>query len=66
MKIRAGKGLGGSTLINGMAWTKPHTFQLDDLETLGNAGLNWDTLAPLVCFPSHFPRASLPFVTFVS
>lgn len=35
-----------------MAWTKPHTFQLDDLETLGNAGLNWDTLAPLVSPPS--------------
>lgn len=55
-KIRAGKGLGGSTLINGMAWTKPHTFQLDDLEALGNAGVNWDSLAPLV----RLPPASAP------
>jgi choline dehydrogenase-like flavoprotein len=25
--IRAGRALGGSTTINGMAWSKPHTFQ---------------------------------------
>lgn len=44
--IRAGKGLGGSTLINGMAWSKPHDFQLDALESVGNQGLNWATLEP--------------------
>jgi len=42
--IRAGKMLGGSTGINGLAWSKPHTFQLDGLEQVGNAGVNWDSL----------------------
>ena len=42
--MRSGKGLGGSTLINGMAWSKPHTFQLDALQSFGNAGVNWTTL----------------------
>lgn len=44
--VRAGKGLGGSTLINGMAWSKPHSFQLDALETVGNPGVNWAALQP--------------------
>ncbi|BEI83829.1 hypothetical protein CcaverHIS002_0404330 [Cutaneotrichosporon cavernicola] len=42
--MRSGKALGGSTVINGMAWSKPHDFQLDALETVGNPGLNWASL----------------------
>jgi choline dehydrogenase-like flavoprotein len=26
--MRSGRALGGSTIINGMAWSKPHTFQV--------------------------------------
>ena len=26
--VRAGRALGGSTCINGMAWSKPHDFQV--------------------------------------
>jgi hypothetical protein len=49
--IRAGKMLGGSTGINGLAWSKPHTFQLDGLEAVGNAGVNWDSLQGYVSGP---------------
>ena len=43
--------LGGSTGINGLAWSKPHTFQLDGLEQVGNAGVNWDSLEGYVGRP---------------
>jgi choline dehydrogenase-like flavoprotein len=36
--------LGGSTGINGLAYTKPHTFQIDAMQDLGNTGVNWDSL----------------------
>lgn len=42
--MRSGKALGGSTTINGLAWTKPHTFQLDGLQNVGNQGVNWNSL----------------------
>ena len=42
--IRAGRMLGGSTALNGLAYTKPHTFQLDAMQDLGNAGVNWDSM----------------------
>ncbi|ORY25063.1 GMC oxidoreductase-domain-containing protein [Naematelia encephala] len=42
--MRSGRALGGSTTINGMAFSKPHSFQIDALEQLGNTGLNWDSL----------------------
>lgn len=43
-KIRAGRMLGGSTGINGLAYTKPHAFQIDAMEALGNPGVTWDAL----------------------
>jgi choline dehydrogenase-like flavoprotein len=46
--MRSGRGLGGSTIINGMAWSKPHDFQLDAMEEVGNAGVNWDSLQQYV------------------
>lgn len=42
--MRSGRALGGSTAINGMAWSKPHDFQIDAMEQLGNSGLNWNSL----------------------
>ncbi|KFZ04479.1 hypothetical protein V502_10116, partial [Pseudogymnoascus sp. VKM F-4520 (FW-2644)] len=43
--VRSGHGLGGSTLINGGSWTRPHKVQLDSWETVfGNKGWNWDNL----------------------
>lgn len=43
--VRSGNGLGGSTLINGGSWTRPHKVQLDSWENVfGNTGWNWDAL----------------------
>lgn len=37
--VRSGKGLGGSTLINGASWTRPHKSQIDAWESVfGNDG----------------------------
>ncbi|KAE8153850.1 GMC oxidoreductase-domain-containing protein [Aspergillus avenaceus] len=45
--IRSGKGLGGSTLVNGGSWTRPDKVQIDSWEKVfGNAGWNWDSLLP--------------------
>lgn len=46
--MRSGRGLGGSTIINGMAWSKPHDYQLDALEQVGNQGVNWQSLQQYV------------------
>ncbi|KAM0800498.1 GMC oxidoreductase-domain-containing protein [Usnea florida] len=43
--IRSGRGLGGSTLINGGSWTRPAKVQIDAWETIfGNTGWNWNKL----------------------
>ncbi|KAE8145669.1 GMC oxidoreductase-domain-containing protein [Aspergillus avenaceus] len=43
--IRSGNGLGGSTLVNGGTWTRPHQAQIDAWESIfGNDGWNWATL----------------------
>ncbi|KAJ5421988.1 hypothetical protein N7491_010433 [Penicillium cf. griseofulvum] len=43
--VRSGNGLGGSTLINGGTWTRPHKDQVDSWETVfGNHGWNWEGL----------------------
>ncbi|KAL2812413.1 GMC oxidoreductase-domain-containing protein [Aspergillus granulosus] len=43
--IKSGKGLGGSTLINGDSWTRPDKVQIDSWEKVfGNEGWNWDNL----------------------
>lgn len=45
LDIKAGKGLGGSTLVNGDSWTRPDKVQIDSWETVfGNPGWNWDNL----------------------
>ncbi|KAL4922063.1 GMC oxidoreductase-domain-containing protein [Aspergillus aurantiobrunneus] len=43
--IKSGKGLGGSTLVNGNSWTRPDKVQIDSWEKIfGNEGWNWDNL----------------------
>ncbi|KDQ55740.1 GMC oxidoreductase [Jaapia argillacea MUCL 33604] len=37
-----GKGLGGTSGINFMAWIKPPADDIDDIEKLGNPGWNWE------------------------
>ncbi|KAJ5511058.1 hypothetical protein LT330_006245 [Penicillium expansum] len=45
--VRSGKGLGGSTLVNGGSWTRPHKAQVDSWESVfGMEGWNWDSLLP--------------------
>ncbi|KNG82965.1 glucose oxidase [Aspergillus nomiae NRRL 13137] len=45
--IRSGNGLGGSTLINGGTWTRPHKVQIDSWNsTFGNTGWTWEALKP--------------------
>jgi choline dehydrogenase-like flavoprotein len=45
--VRSGNGLGGSTLINGGTWTRPHKVQLDSWqEVFKMDGWNWHDLLP--------------------
>ncbi|KAB8235290.1 hypothetical protein ETB97_004613 [Aspergillus alliaceus] len=45
--MRSGNGLGGSTLVNGGTWTRPHKAQLDSWSTVfGNTEWSWDKLVP--------------------
>ncbi|KAF2851924.1 GMC oxidoreductase [Plenodomus tracheiphilus IPT5] len=40
----AGRGLGGSTLINGMTYLRAEKAQIDAWENLGNEGWNWENI----------------------
>ncbi|KAF2137790.1 GMC oxidoreductase [Aplosporella prunicola CBS 121167] len=44
--LRAGKALGGTSAINGMAYTRAEDAQIDVWEKLGNKGWNWESLFP--------------------
>ncbi|KAL4984204.1 glucose oxidase [Aspergillus falconensis] len=45
--VRAGNGLGGSTLINGGTWTRPPRAQLDSWsQVFGNDQWTWNSLEP--------------------
>ncbi|KAJ5804230.1 CAZyme family AA3 [Penicillium psychrosexuale] len=44
--MRAGKALGGTSTINGMAYLRAQAAQIDAWETVGNKGWNWKTLLP--------------------
>ncbi|ROW17100.1 hypothetical protein VPNG_01394 [Cytospora leucostoma] len=44
--MRAAKALGGTSTINGLAYTRAEASQIDAWETVGNQGWNWTTLFP--------------------
>ncbi|GME48416.1 Glucose oxidase [Neofusicoccum parvum] len=44
--LRAGKALGGTSTINGMAYTRAEDAQVDAWEAIGNTGWNWASLLP--------------------
>ncbi|OJJ34655.1 hypothetical protein ASPWEDRAFT_110653 [Aspergillus wentii DTO 134E9] len=56
--VHSGHGLGGSTLINGGTWTRPHKAQIDSWESVfGNTGWSWDELVP---YMHRIERARAP------
>ena len=45
--VVSGKGLGGSTLVNGASWTRPDKAQIDSWEKVfGMQGWTWDSILP--------------------
>ncbi|GBE88776.1 Dehydrogenase citC [Sparassis crispa] len=49
-----GKGLGGSSIINFMVWTKPTAEEINDFERLGNPGWNWNNYQKYVARTEGF------------
>ncbi|CCM05473.1 uncharacterized protein FIBRA_07694 [Fibroporia radiculosa] len=45
-----GKGLGGSSAMNFLLWTRPHREEIDAIEKLGNPGWDWE------CMNKYFKR----------
>ncbi|KAK1585795.1 GMC oxidoreductase [Colletotrichum navitas] len=52
--MRAAKALGGTSTINGLAYTRAESSQVDAWEKLGNEGWNWDALFPYYRKSEHF------------
>ncbi|KAH0276806.1 putative glucose oxidase, partial [Aureobasidium melanogenum] len=52
--MRAGKALGGTSTINGMAYLRAQAAQIDAWEHLGNDGWNWESLLPYYKQSEHF------------
>ncbi|KAI4721652.1 FAD/NAD(P)-binding domain-containing protein [Aureobasidium sp. EXF-10727] len=52
--LRAGKALGGTSTINGMAYLRAQAAQIDAWEHLGNDGWNWESLLPYYKQSEHF------------
>lgn len=52
----AGKALGGTTTINGMTYIRAEKEQIDQWESLGNDGWNWDGLFPYYLKHERFQR----------
>lgn len=53
-----GKGLGGSSLINGMGFFRGHPADYDDLRQFGVEGWSWDELLPLYKKMESRPQAN--------
>ncbi|KAF7937202.1 uncharacterized protein EAE98_001516 [Botrytis deweyae] len=55
--LPAGKVIGGSSAINGMAFMRGNAAEYDHWEELGNAGWNWEGLLPYFKESEHFTPA---------
>jgi choline dehydrogenase len=42
-----GKGLGGTSSVNGMMWNRGSASDFDSIEQLGNPGWGWNTILPI-------------------
>ncbi|KAH9889211.1 GMC oxidoreductase [Xylariomycetidae sp. FL2044] len=56
--LRAGKALGGTSTINGLAYTRAEDIQIDLWEKLGNRGWNWENLLPYYLKSERFQTLS--------
>ncbi|KAF2626643.1 GMC oxidoreductase [Macroventuria anomochaeta] len=54
----AGKGVGGTTLVNGMTYVRAEKRQIDAWEDLGNEGWNWETMKEYYVEQENFSRPS--------
>ncbi|KAL1593807.1 hypothetical protein SLS60_010539 [Paraconiothyrium brasiliense] len=54
-----GKGLGGTTLINGMTYLRAEKEQIDQWEAFGNDGWDWENLFEYYRSQEHFQPPSL-------
>ncbi|KAK7681951.1 hypothetical protein QCA50_014913 [Cerrena zonata] len=55
-----GKGLGGTSAMNCLAWLKPHKVDLDSIEKLGNPGWNWQNYLKYSKKPERFHEPTGP------
>jgi choline dehydrogenase len=51
--VPRGKGLGGSSIINGMAYVRGHAEDYDDWRQMGNEGWSWDEVLPYFLKSEH-------------
>lgn len=54
----AGKALGGTTTINGMTYLRAEKEQIDQWESFGNPGWNWDSMFEYYRSQEHFQPPS--------
>jgi choline dehydrogenase len=55
-----GKGLGGSSAINGMVYLRGHALDYEHWRQLGNPGWGWDDVLPLFKRQEHSARPETP------
>lgn len=60
--LRAGKALGGTSTINGMAYLRAQNSQVDAWEAIGNEGWNWKNLFPYYRKGEQFQGDNYPWL----